>query len=135
MRHRSKDNTGDGDHYQAAIERIDTREELPAKGRRFIYGTHSPQQHRRVQKCVYPTHRFKNVVPKHAHNERNGDQHDTDNSAADEPNDERPPRDYRLAAVLEISQYVFQESPIDWVEPPRTSVRNASATRTAQTPC
>jgi hypothetical protein len=113
MRHRSEDNTGDCDHYQAAIERIDTGEELPAKGRRFIYGTHSPQQHCRVQECVNPAQTFKNVVPKHAHNERDRDQHDTDNSAADESNDERPQRDYRLVAVLEISQYAFQESPND----------------------
>ena len=68
--HRRDEQARGGDEDDAAIKRIDAREELGGVVGQRVNGPHTAEEHRRILKCVDPSHRRQPVVSRHADRQR-----------------------------------------------------------------
>jgi hypothetical protein len=67
-----KHQTGNGDHRQAAVKRIDPGEQLAASSFRIVQWPHSSQQHRRIEEGIKPVQVLEPVVADHSGQQRHG---------------------------------------------------------------
>lgn len=104
---RRENDAGDENNRQATVKRIQTGKELAAKGDRCIHGTHSAQEHRRIQKGINPAQSLKNAVADHPGKKRNSDECKCDDPAVSQPDNELVRRNYRLSAMLKVREQIF----------------------------